>query len=226
MRLLFAEDEPDLNRIVSKKLTEEGHSVDSCLDGEEALYFLENADYDGAVLDIMMPRMSGLEVLKKIRAKGISVPVLFLTARDSVRDRVEGLDAGADDYLIKPFSFEELMARIRVLTRSKTGQTGSVLKAADLTMDLSTHEVDRAGKKIDLSAKEFSLLQYLMHNSGRVLSRKQIEEHVWNFDYEGGTNVIDVYISHLRRKIDDGFETKRIKTVRGAGYKLDPGDET
>lgn len=224
MRLLFAEDEPDLNRIVSMKLRDEGYSVDSCLDGEEALYCLQTAEYDAAILDIMMPKMSGIDVLKKVRAEGSKVPVLFLTARDSVRDRVSGLDAGADDYLIKPFSFDELMARIRVLTRSREAQTGSLLQAGNLTMDLATHEVKRGGREISLSAKEFSLLRYLMHNQKQVISREQIEEHIWNFDYEGGTNVIDVYISHLRRKIDDGFETKMIKTVRGAGYKLDPGE--
>ena len=225
MRLLFAEDEPDLNRIVTKKLTEEGYSVDSCLNGEDALYYLESAEYDVAVLDIMMPGMDGLQVLRKIRDEGNTVPVLFLTARDSIHDRVQGLDAGAEDYLVKPFSFEELMARLRVITRNKETQKGSILKAGDLEMDIAAHRVTRGGTEISLSAKEFQILQYLMFNQNLVLSREKIEEHIWNFDYEGGTNVIDVYMYHLRKKIDQGYDVKRIITVRGVGYKLNGEDE-
>lgn len=225
MRILFAEDEPDLNRIVTKKLTEAGYSVDSCLDGDDALYCLQSTEYDAAVLDIMMPGLSGIEVVRKIRAEKNSVPVLFLTARDSVRDRVYGLDVGADDYLIKPFSFEELLARIRVLIRNGAGsRTGSVLQAGDLTVDSASRRVTRAGKEIDLSAREFSLLEYMMHNQGTALTREKIEDHMWNYDYEGGTNVVDVYISHLRRKIDDGFETRLIRTIRGVGYMLSAED--
>ena len=225
MRLLFAEDEPDLNRIVTKKLTEEGYSVDSCLNGEDALYYFESAEYDVAVLDIMMPGLDGLQVLKKIRAAGNMVPVLFLTARDSVRDRVQGLDAGAEDYLVKPFSFEELMARLRVITRNKETQKGSVLTAGDLVMDIAAHTVHRGDKEIPLSAKEFQILQYMMFNQNLVLSREKIEEHIWNFDYEGGTNVIDVYMYNLRKKIDQGFDVKRIQTIRGVGYKLNAEEE-
>ena len=220
MRIIIAEDERDLNRILTRKLTDEGYSVDSCFDGEQALDYLESADYDGAILDVMMPKMDGFTVLSEIRKKGISTPVLFLTARDSVRDRVHGLDSGASDYLVKPFSMEELLARVRALTRRSYETQSSILRAGDLELDLSAHTVSRAGRAITLSAKEFSLLSCLMHNKNRVLSREKIEDHIWNFDYEGGTNVVDVYIRYLRKKIDDDFDEKLIHTVRGAGYIL------
>ena len=220
MRILLAEDEPDLNHIITCKLRDEGYSVDSCPDGEEAYIYLQSAEYDAAVLDIMMPKMDGFAVLKKARENGIRVPVLFLTARDSVSDRVKGLDAGAEDYLVKPFSFEELMARIRVLTRTSQIQTGSMLTVGDLSMDTASHTVRRAGREIGLSAREYQILEYLMHNAGIALSREKIEDHIWNFDYEGGTNVVDVYINHLRKKIDEGHEVKRIRTIRGTGYML------
>ncbi|MBR3439745.1 MAG: response regulator transcription factor [Clostridia bacterium] len=220
MRIIIAEDERDLNRILTRKLTDEGYSVDSCFDGEQALDYLESTDYDGAILDVMMPKTDGFTVLSEIRKKGISTPVLFLTARDSVRDRVHGLDSGASDYLVKPFSMEELLARVRALTRRSYETQSSNLRAGDLELDLSAHTVSRAGRAITLSAKEFSLLSYLMHNKNRVLSREKIENHIWNFDYEGGTNVVDVYIRYLRKKIDDDFDEKLIHTVRGAGYIL------
>ena len=220
MRLLIAEDEPDLNDILTMALTEAGYSVDSCTDGKEALFYLSSADYDVAVLDIMMPGADGFSVLKKLREEGKRTPVLFLTARDSIEDRVRGLDSGANDYMIKPFSLDELLARIRVLTRSAHGSTGNVLTADDLTLDISSHEVRRGGKRIDLSAKEYQLLEYLLHNKGIVLSREKIENHIWNFDYEGGTNVVDVYISYLRKKIDGGHALKLIRTVRVVGYTL------
>lgn len=220
MRLLIAEDEPDLNDILTMALTEAGYSVDSCTDGKEALFYLSSTDYDVAVLDIMMPGADGFSVLKKLREEGKRTPVLFLTARDSIEDRVRGLDSGANDYMIKPFSLDELLARIRVLTRSAHGSTGNVLTADDLTLDISSHEVRRGGKRIDLSAKEYQLLEYLLHNKGIVLSREKIENHIWNFDYEGGTNVVDVYISYLRKKIDGGHALKLIRTVRGVGYTL------
>ncbi len=221
MRLLIAEDERDLNRILNKKLTEEGYSVDSCFDGEEALYYLAAAEYDVVVLDIMMPKKDGFSVLSQMRGQSIRTPVLFLTARDSIQDRVRGLDMGASDYLVKPFSMEELLARIRVLTREsfRSGDS-SVLTVGDLRLDLASHRVQRGEQEITLSGKEFALLAYLMHNRNRVLSREKIEDHVWNFDYEGGTNVVDVYISYLRKKIDDGFDPKLIHTVRGVGYML------
>lgn len=218
MRLLIAEDERDLNRILVQKFTDEGYSVDTCFDGEAALDFLAAAEYDGAVLDVMMPKADGFSVLKMMRKQGIATPVLFLTARDAIEDRVQGLDLGAHDYLIKPFSMDELLARVRALLRSGRSTESSVLSAADLTLDLKTQIATRGGREIELSAKEFSLLAYLMHNQNIVLSRETIENHIWNFDYEGGTNVVDVYISYLRKKIDSGFETKLIRTVRGSGY--------
>ena len=220
MRVLVAEDEQDLNNIVSAKLAESGHSVDSCLDGKEAMLYLSAAEYDVVILDIMMPGADGFKVLEKIRKEGTKTPVLFLTARDSIQDRVRGLDAGANDYLVKPFSLEELMARVRVLTRSSHGSAHNVLSAGDLTLDIGTREVMRAGRRIELSAKEFQLLEYLLHNKGIVLSREKIENHIWNFDYEGGTNVVDVYISYLRKKIDVPGAQKLIRTVRGVGYVI------
>ena len=177
-------------------------------------------DYDAAIFDVMMPVMNGFELVKKIRAKGIDVPVLFLTARDSIEDRVTGLDIGADDYLVKPFSFDELSARLRVMTRKKYGKKTGVITIDDLSIDTASMHVERAGKSIPLSAKEYELLRYLAMNKGVVLSRGKIEDHIWNYDYEGGTNVVDVYIRYLRKKIDDGFDKKLIHTVRGAGYVI------
>ena len=220
MRILIAEDEMDLNTILTSKLTGAGYSVDSCFDGHEAILYMESADYDLVILDIMMPKADGFTVLERLRSSGKRTPVLFLTARDSVPDRVRGLDAGANDYLVKPFSLDELMARIRVLTRTSHGAALNLLSAADLTMDINSHEVRRAGVKIDLSAKEYQLLEYLLYNKGIVLSREKIENHIWNFDYEGGTNIVDVYISYLRRKIDEKHPLKLIRTVRGVGYVL------
>lgn len=220
MRILVAEDERDLNRIITQKLTADGYSVDSCFDGEEAIDILSYTTFDAVILDIMMPKADGFEVLRTLRSGGKTTPVLFLTAKDAVSDRVKGLDSGANDYLVKPFSFEELSARLRAMTRTSFGFTENILSVSDLTLDCSTHEVKRGGKEISLSAKEYTLLQYLMYNQGRVLSREMIEDHVWNFDYEGGTNVVDVYISYLRKKIDDGHGSKLIHTVRGRGFVL------
>ncbi len=220
MRLLLAEDERDLNRILTKRLTEEGYGVDSCFDGAEALDYLRAADYDGAILDVMMPKMDGFAVLARLREEGIAAPVLFLTARDAVEARVHGLDLGASDYLVKPFSMEELLARVRVLVRQGSGVSSSVLAVGDLRMDLAAHTVSRAGRPIALSAREFALLAYFMHNPNIVLSREKIEDHVWNFEYEGGTNVVDVYVRYLRKKIDEGEERKLLHTVRGSGYVL------
>ena len=226
MRILIAEDERDLNNILTMKLTDAGYSVDSCLDGREAILYLQSTDYDLAVLDIMMPGEDGFEVLASLRRSGKKTPVLFLTARDSIQDRVRGLDAGANDYLVKPFSLEELMARVRVLTRTAHGVAQNLLTAGDLSMDIGSREVLRGGKRIELSAKEYQLLEYLLHNKGIALTREKIENHIWNFDYEGGTNVVDVYISYLRRKIDAGQEQKLIRTVRGVGYMLKDIPET
>ena len=220
MRLLYAEDEPDLNRIVTKKLAEEGFSVDSCFDGREAIDNIQFTDYDVAILDIMLPYADGFAILKELKKLKKNTPVLFLTARDSIEDRVKGLDSGANDYLVKPFSFEELLARIRVMTREKHNLSENILTIADLCLNLSSHTVTRDGKEISLTSKEYQLLEYLMYNKEKVLSREKIENHIWNYDYEGGTNVIDVYIRYLRKKIDDGFNTKLIHTVRGAGYVI------
>ncbi|MBR0276961.1 MAG: response regulator transcription factor [Clostridia bacterium] len=220
MRILVAEDEKNLNRVIKKRLESEGYSVDSCYDGEEAVYYIESGEFDAIILDIMMPKKNGLEVLKIIRGKGNKTPVLFLTAMDSIDDRVKGLDAGAEDYLVKPFAFEELIARIRVLVRKNAGESTNIFKVGDLTVNIASHEVYRGEEKINLSAKEFDILEYLIRNKGIVLSRNKIENHVWNFDYSGGTNVIDVYIRYLRKKIDDPYENKLIHTIRGTGYIL------
>ena len=220
MRLLYAEDEEYLSIVVTKKLTEEGFSVDSCFDGREAIDNVQFTEYDAAILDIMMPHADGFAVLKELRKLKKNTPVLFLTARDSIEDRVTGLDSGANDYLVKPFSFEELLARIRVLTREKHNLTENILSIGDLELNLSSHIVTRGGTKISLTSKEYQLLEYLLYNKEKVLSREKIENHIWNYDYEGGTNVIDVYIRYLRKKIDDGFPTKLIHTVRGTGYVI------
>lgn len=220
MRILVVEDERDLNRVISKRLESEGYSVDRCFDGEEALDFIDVGEFDAIIMDIMMPRINGIEVLKQMRSRNNTTPVLLLTARDGIGDRVNGLDAGADDYLIKPFAFEELLARIRVMTRKASGNSTNVFSAADLTMDLNSHTVVRGDVNINLSAKEFEILEYLLRNKSIVLSREKIENHVWDFDYSGGTNVVDVYIRYLRKKIDDNFEPKLIHTVRGCGYVL------
>ncbi len=220
MRILIAEDEQDLNRLLKKRLKTAGYSVDSCLDGEAVWDYLSGAEYDALVLDIMMPKMDGIEVLQKLRRQGNPLPVLLLTARDSIEDRVKGLDAGADDYLVKPFAFEELLARLRVLLRKPSGEKTSVLQVGELKLRLDTSQAFRGEEALRLSSKEFSLLRYMMQNAGIVLSRDKLEQHVWNYDYAGGSNVIDVYIRYLRRKIDEGHDKKYIHTVRGYGYVL------
>ena len=220
MRILVVEDERDLNRILTKTLSAEGCSVDVCFDGLEALDYLSGASYDVIVLDRMMPRMDGMELLSRLRAQGDETPVIFLTAKDAVSERVRGLDAGADDYLVKPFSFDELMARIRVVTRKHSGSTTNLFTVGDLTVDTGAHTVRRGEKNINLSTKEFALLEYMIRNKGVVLSRESIENNLWNYDYSGGSNVVDVYISYLRRKIDSGWPKKLIHTVWGVGWVL------
>ena len=202
MRLLVAEDEKDMNRLITRALEKEGYGVDSCFDGEEAMDYLESAEYDGVILDIMMPKMDGHQVLKKLRARGSDLPVLFLTARDSISDRVAGLDLGADDYLIKPFDFDELLARVRAMMRKRSGHKTSVITIGDLKIDTGSHEVTRGDRSIELSSREYSILEYMAMHPGQVLSREQIETLVWIFDYSGGSNVVDVYISYLRKKFD------------------------
>ena len=220
MRILVVEDEKHLNRIISEAVEDEGYSVDSCYNGVEALEYLACADYDVIILDIMMPKMNGLELVRRLRSEGNSTPVLFLTARDAVADRVEGLESGGDYYLTKPFDFQELMAVVRVMTRKYTGNRSNVYTIADLSLDSNTRIVTRAGKNIDLTAKEFSLLEYMIRNKGVVLSREMIENNLWNYDYEGGTNVVDVYVGYLRKKMDTGFSKKLIHTVWGTGWVL------
>ncbi len=220
MRILVVEDERDLNRIISKRLAAAGYSVDSCYDGLEALDYLASAEYDAAVFDVMMPKLDGFEAVRRMRGGGDATPVLFLTARDAVADRVEGLDLGANDYLVKPFAFDELLARIRAMTRKSAGAATSVFSCGGLVLDEAAHKVTRDGEAVELSAKEFAVLDYLIRNKGAVLSREAIENKVWNYDWEGGTNVVDVYMSYLRRKIDAGRGTKLIHTVRGVGWVL------
>ena len=220
MRILVAEDQKDMNQLISKRLAAENYSVNSCFNGQEVLEYMECAEYDVLILDIMMPGMDGLSVVSKLRAQRNQVPVLLLTARDSIEDRVRGLDAGANDYLVKPFAMEELLARIRVLLRNPGDVPSSVYEVGDLVIYLDTRKVFRQGREITLSGKEFSLLRYMAQNKGIVLSREKLEQHVWNYDFSGASNVIDVYIRYLRKKIDDGYEKKLIHTVRGAGYVL------
>lgn len=220
MRILVAEDERDLNEILCKKLRSEDYCVDGCFDGEEALDYLASVDYDAVILDIMMPKRSGLEVVEQLRRQGNQTPVLFLTARDSIDDRVTGLDAGADDYLVKPFAFDELLARLRVMTRKRGGERSNLFTIDDLTLDIRSKRVERGGAELKLSAKEYALLEYLIRNKGVVLSRIQIEENIWGFDYEGSSNIVDVYIRYLRRKIDKDHLVKLIHTIRGSGYVL------
>ena len=220
MRILIAEDERDLNRLIKKRLKESGYSVDACFDGKEVLDYLQCAEYDALILDIMMPKMDGIAVLRQLRERENAIPVLLLTAKDSIEDRVTGLDAGADDYLVKPFAFEELLARLRVLLRKPVTQKSSVLRVADLSLHMNTRQVFRGDKEIRLSSKEYALLHYMMQNAGVVLSRDKLEQHVWDYDFSGGSNVIDVYIRYLRKKVDEGYENKLIHTVRGHGYIL------
>ncbi|MCD8382456.1 MAG: response regulator transcription factor [Clostridiales bacterium] len=220
MRILVVEDEPKLNELIVKRLRMEHYSVDACLDGREAMDYLACAEYDAVVLDIMLPGASGFEVLKSVRARQDRTPVLFLTALDTVDDRVAGLDAGADDYLVKPFAFDELLARLRVMIRRSGGHVSNVFTLADLTVDCDARQVTRGGDTIQLSSREFAILEYLIRNAGKVLSRDKIGLHVWNYDYEGGSNIVDVYIRYLRKKLDEGRTPKLIHTVRGVGYVL------
>lgn len=220
MRILLAEDQKDLNKIINKRLSVEGYSVDSCFDGEEVSDFTAAASYDCIIMDIMMPKKDGLTVLREMRQRGDSTPVLLLTAKDTVQDKVTGLDLGADDYLVKPFAFEELIARIRVITRKASGNSSNVFHIADLTLDVASHSVTRGGAAISLSAKEFALLEYMMRNKGLVLSREKIENNLWNYDYVGGYQCSRRLHTLSAKKIDDGRDKKLIHTVRGAGYVL------
>ncbi len=221
MKLLIVEDEKRLCQTVAKHLKDEGYTVDMCYDGSDALDYINGTEYDAVILDIMLPGIDGISVLKKIRAKKLNTPVLLLTARSSVEDKVAGLDSGADDYLTKPFALDELSARIRVMIRrSGVERVDNTITAGPLTLDTEKKIAVREGKEIKLTAKEYSILEYLMHNKGIVLSRDKIMHHIWNYDYEGGSNIIDVYIRTLRNKVDAGFDQKLIQTVRGMGYVI------
>ena len=220
MRILIVEDDQSLHRIIQRRLTEEGYAVDGCFDGEDAIHYMESEVYDCVILDWMLPKKDGVIVLREFRNHGYRTPVLMLTAKDSVTDRVEGLDAGADDYLTKPFAYDELSARIRALLRRNTEMKTNKLQIADLVMDLSMHAVFRDGKEILLTSREYALLEYFLRNQGQVLTRSQIADHVWNYDFDYDSNVVDVYVRYLRNKIDKGYEYPLIHTVRGYGYAV------
>lgn len=225
MKILLAEDEPSLLKIIKTRLTEEGYNVDAAENGREAQNFIDTYEYDCIILDIMIPMVDGLTLLRKMRSNKIFTPVLFLTAKDSIDDRVTGLDTGADDYLTKPFSFDELLARIRALLRRNQESRDIIMSIDDLKVNSLTREVSRGNKQIELTTKEYFLLEYFLKNKNRVLTKHQIAEHVWNFDFEYNSNIVEVYVRYLRRKIDDGFTNKLIHTIRGGGYMLKDKNE-
>lgn len=220
MRILVVEDEKDLNNIITKHLKKNNFSVDSVFNGEEALEYLDYGTYDLIVLDIMLPKVNGYEVVKKLRENKNETAVLMLTARDSIEDKIKGLDLGADDYLIKPFDFGELLARIRALVRRKYGNTSNTMEIDDLCIDIAKKTVVRGGKNIELTGKEYEVLEYLIQNKGHVLSRDKIRDSVWDYGYEGESNIIDVLIKNIRKKIDIGNSKQLIHTKRGLGYVL------
>jgi len=221
MRVLIIEDDRKVAGFLARGLKEEQYAVDVCRDGEEALQLAQLYDYDIIILDIMLPRKDGFTVCRELRAKGIFTPILMLTAKDALEDKVKGLSEGADDYLTKPFSFEELLARIKALFRRSQDYKTKLLKAEDLVLDPLRRTVKRGNQKIELTGKEFALLEYLLRNKGRIISPTMILEHVWDKDYLGGSNVVNVYINHLREKIDRPFAKKLIKTIRGQGFTID-----
>ena len=220
MRILVVEDEVKIAQFVKRGLKEEGYAVDVAGDGEEGHFILSSNEYDAIILDLMLPKIDGLTLCRTLRKEGNQTPILMLTAKDTVKDKVKGLDSGADDYLPKPFAFEELLARVRVLLRKKDSRVQTQLKVEDLVLDLLTHKVTRGDREIDLTVKEYALLEYLMRNAGNIVTRTMISEHVWDINFDTFTNVIDVYINYLRNKIDSGFADKMIHTVRGKGYLL------
>ncbi|HCW25067.1 MAG TPA: DNA-binding response regulator [Coprococcus sp.] len=221
MRVLVVEDEKDLNSIICSKLVKEGYNVDACYDGQAALDYMEAENYDGAIMDIMIPNKDGITVLREMRNAGIQVPVLFLTAKTETQDIVRGLDAGASDYMTKPFEFSELMARLRVMLRTQNQVNENVITCGSLVVDMNNRQAIRDGKVIDLTVREYAILEYLARNRNVVVTREQIRVNIWNIDDDVNSNVIDVYIRYLRRKIDDNYEEKLIHTIRGVGYKLE-----
>lgn len=221
MRVLVVEDEKDLNSIICSKLVKEGYNVDACYDGQAALDYMEAENYDGAIMDIMIPNKDGITVLREMRNAGIQVPVLFLTAKTETQDIVRGLDAGASDYMTKPFEFSELMARLRVMLRTQNPVNENVITCGSLVVDMNNRQAIRDGRVIDLTVREYAILEYLARNRNVVVTREQIRVNIWNIDDDVNSNVIDVYIRYLRRKIDDNYEEKLIHTIRGVGYKLE-----
>jgi heavy metal response regulator len=220
MRILIVEDEKKVAGFIKKGLEEETYAVDVAYDGEEGFHLAAMNEYDMIILDLMLPKMDGLEVLTQLRDKKVSTPILLLTAKDAVEDKVTGLNKGADDYLTKPFAFSELLARIRSLLRRGQVETQTELKVGDLCLDMVSHKVSREGEEIELTGKEYSLLEYFMRNEGKVLTRTMIAEHVWDYNFDTFTNVIDVYVNHLRKKIDKKYPAKLLHTLRGVGYVM------
>lgn len=218
MRILVVEDERDLNRIITKHLKKNNYSVDSCFDGQEALDFISYSEYDLIITDIMMPNVDGYEFIDKLRANKNNTPVIMLTAKDALEDKIVGLDSGADDYIVKPFEFDELLARIRVLMRRNYGLATNIIQIEEVTLDLAKKQVTKSGEIIDLTGKEYEVLEYLMKNKGSILSRDQILNHVWDYEYEGASNIVDVIIKNIRKKLDRGEGNTIIYTKRGLGY--------
>ena len=218
MKILVIEDERDLNRIITKHLKKNNYSVDSCFDGQEALDFISYSEYDLIITDIMMPNVDGYEFIDKLRANKNDTPVIMLTAKDTLEDKIMGLDSGADDYIVKPFEFDELLARIRVLMRRNYGLATNIIKIEEVTLDLAKKQVAKSGEIIDLTGKEYEVLEYLMKNKGSILSRDQILNHVWDYEYEGASNIVDVIIKNIRKKLDRGEGNTIIYTKRGLGY--------
>lgn len=218
MKILVVEDEKDLNRVITKHLKKNNYSVDSCFDGEQALNYVLYGEYDLIITDIMMPKIDGYELIKQLRVKGNSTPVIMLTAKDSLDDKILGLDSGADDYIVKPFEFDELLARIRVLMRRNYGFATNIIQVDDVVLDISKKQVTRSSESIVLTGKEYEVLEYLFKNKTGIISREQILNHVWDYDYEGASNIIDVIVKNIRKKLDVGSKKPIIHTKRGLGY--------
>lgn len=220
MRILIVEDDYHSNQALKKSLVEEGYATDAVYDGVEGEIYAESTPYDAIILDVMLPHKDGIAVCRALRQHRITAPILMLTARDTIEDRVQGLDSGADDYLVKPFALHELLARLRALFRRLSPQKSGVLVVGDIIINPATHEVTRTGERIKLNAKEFALLEYFMRHPNQVLKREVIENHIWSYDFISASNVVDVYVRRLRRKMDDPFTEKLLETVYGAGYRL------